>query len=686
MPTLPRIAIPAHCRALAIDLGVAIEYDLRTCVTILQLLSDEKNRNIDLYIQWLGHLQLYIRQQHNEIDSKSLLASCQLYLPDQQNFYPLKDLLVMSDNGDHRDSIPFVSKYLHLQWISPSNNQIYWQFKDLFRLLGCTCAISIDHICTTINRASDDKSNFFTLGDCQTSLTENGMETMIILLQYLEALILKYVNEKMKNQDLYRAVVENKHPTAPCGSRVDLEWRFSFTCNDLSKQLRNVIQAESQQKKISLPTTDRRLITKTPENIVYASLEMQIVQNLSKDVGVRHFISPLIALTCPLVLATLDIDYVERRGKLQWKHENRNLEYYLSQLSDIFRDTLGDSELEVIATKYARVNLLLSDSFVIDSINEQNENEISPYSVDTDPPFWIFNKKILLCTGYDKDDITKAIIATSALTTLLHKRQYIPFEEAKSIAQQKINACTAFRSKKTASVAGAKSSIFSYTDLLFPTDHQSIESMNISIGKQCTSEQDPEDEKTMTRIVNDRVAENRTVEDRLYRHRVQTQSHTARNPNATANWTNPSIVDGAEGLQIGKNAEHFFFTYLQRHYGTVDVTPTKNWRSSARLDTYPQYRRDINDSAGFDFELHDTRQVFASGSKSTTKKCYFEVKGTSGSYNEEHTRFHVSQNESDVCQAIATNSTKKQHEAYFIVIIENCLDPERISLGIMIDW
>jgi hypothetical protein len=681
LPSLPRITIPSHCRALAINLGVCVEYDLRTCVTILQLLSDERNTNVDLYIQWLGHLQLYVRQQHGEFNSKSLLSSCQLYLPDQQNFYSLKDLLVISDNEDHRNSILLASKYLKLQLISPSINQIYWQFKDLFRLLDCTCAVTIDHVYNTIYEASRDKTNFFALGDCNTTLTENGMETIITLFQYLEHLILECVKENIGNNDLYHAIVENRHSTAPCGSREDLEWRFGFTCNSLSQQLKKLTGIQSQQKAIGLLSIDRRLITKKTDSIVYACLETKIIQNLSKDIGKRDFISPSITRTCPLVLATFDIDYTERRGRIEWIHKNHNLEYLLTQLTDIFRDTIHDAELEVITAKYASVNLLLSDSPVIDSIDEKDEDEIDRYMVDSDYPFWIFNKTILLCTGYEKHDASKAIIAASALTTLLHKRKYIPFEEAKSIAQQKISTCTSFRSEQIALVAGTESSIYSYTDLLFPTDHNSMESMIISIGKYCTTEQDLEEDITITT-----VAANRIAEDRVYRNRIQTQNHIFRSENAAKSWIDPSIVDGAEHIRIGHNAEHFFFTYLQRHYGSVDVTPTKNWRSSSRLITYPHYRRRVDDSAGFDFELDDTREIFVRGSGSTTKHCYFEVKGTSGSFSEEYTRFHVSKNEMEMCQVIANDRTRREREAYFIVIIENCLDAEKISLGTIIDW
>ena len=47
---------------------------------------------------------------------------------------------------------------------------------------------------------------------------------MITLYQYLEDLILKCIKDNMTNAELYRAIIENKHSTAVCGSREDVEW------------------------------------------------------------------------------------------------------------------------------------------------------------------------------------------------------------------------------------------------------------------------------------------------------------------------------------------------------------------------------------------------------------------------------------------------------------------------------
>ena len=262
------------------------------------------------------------------------------------------------------------------------------------------------------------------------------------------------------------------------------------------------------------------------------------------------------------------------------------------------------------------LNLYISDLFVIDTIDDgADDDNIDQYRMESDYPFWIFNKTILLCTGNIQDDSSRAIIAISALATLLHKRKHVPFEQAKLIARQKISDCTEFRSNLLSAIASTAAKMYAYLDVIFPADHQTIESMIISIGRDCTIEQDPDE------IC---IAPDRFGEDQIYRSRVEQQNHRDQNRRITDNWMNPAIVDGIEHIRIGENAEHFFFVYLQKLYGTIDVTPIKNWRSSSRSKIYPQYTRDIDDALGYDFELHDTKEYFVRGIKSTTKICYFD--------------------------------------------------------------
>ncbi|CAF3772028.1 unnamed protein product [Rotaria sp. Silwood1] len=314
LPYLPQVDIPPDCRSLAKMLGVICDYDLRACVTVLQVLSDQRNTDLMLYIHWLGHLQLYFRQQCTRCQSIEVISSCRIYLPDNQQFRSLKDLLVLQNHTEHRTSIELVSEYLNLPVISPSTNQIYWQFKDLFDILNCVCAVNLSHLFQTIHLASCDKSNFHDLGDGMTVLKEMGVEKMISLYHHLETLILKCVMENKTNDTLHNAIAKKRHPTAPCGSREDWEWRFGLTCTKISVELRTLIGLNLENEQLPLLTTDRELVINTNGAIIYACMEQKIIENLAKDAGKRFFISPLITNTCPLVLAALNIDYVERRG------------------------------------------------------------------------------------------------------------------------------------------------------------------------------------------------------------------------------------------------------------------------------------------------------------------------------------------------------------------------------------
>jgi hypothetical protein len=119
---------------------------------------------------------------------------------------------------------------------------------------------------------------------------------------------------------------------------------------------------------------------------------------------------------------------------------------------------------------------------------------------------------------------------------------------------------------------------------------------------------------------------------------------------------------------------------------SVDVTPIRNWCSSTRLKTFPHSLRGVDDSVGYDFQLQDTRELFVRGSGRRTKRCYFEVEGTSGSFDPQRTRFHISENELSMCRSIAYDERRLEREAYLIVIVQHCLDLEKISLGTIIDW
>jgi hypothetical protein len=184
----------------------------------------------------------------------------------------------------------------------------------------------------------------------------------------------------------------------------------------MSSELKKLIDIPIQNASLPLLPIDRQLIAKKSTNIVYACFETKIIQNLSRNLGKRHFISPVITRTCPLVLALSEIDYVERRGKILWIHPNINLEHHLTQLTKIFQEATDDHELEVVSAKYAEVYLYISDVFVVETIDD---DDIENYQIESDYAFWIFNKTVLLCTNDAKDNSSRAIVATSALENVI---------------------------------------------------------------------------------------------------------------------------------------------------------------------------------------------------------------------------------------------------------------------------
>jgi hypothetical protein len=679
--SLPCISLPTYCRSLATRLNVCIDYDLRACVTSLQCLANQKSTDIDHYIQWLGRLQLYVRQQYDAINRQDLLSSCQLYLPETNEFCSLEKLVIIStDDKQHRPSIDLVCQHLELKFISPTNNQIYWQFKDLFRRLGCRCAISISDICSTIQHARSNTNNYFDLGDGRTNLSERGVETMIQLCQYLEHQIKTSVIDHLPHGDLYQNVIENRPAQAVYGTREDLQWRFKLTSTHLSQQFTSLTSISCVRQHLPLMTFNRTLISTRSNHFIYACLESKLIQSLSHSSVERYFISPIITHTCPLLLAVCNIDYVERHGVIQWVSNNNSLENHLSQLTTIFRKTLDDPSLEVLIGKYATIRLFFSDAHPVESLDDFDSSQIRDYRMEHDYPFWVFNTTILLCAGKARDDGTRALIAASALANLLHKWKHVPFDEANSIAQKKISQCNEFRSQRLSPLAGTDARFYLFTDLVFPVDDQAVDVKTISISSDCTIEQDPEDERGAG------IAVHLISEHRMYQSQAQNQLKINHRKSPSNHWQDSIIVDTREQLRIGQNAEHFFFVYLQQLYGTSNVTPTQNWCSSSRLIVYPQQSRCINDAIGYDFNLEDIRQKFVTPSGARTARCYFEVKGTSGLFHPQHTQFYISENELNTCKKIAYDTRRKEYEAYFIVIVERCLNPETIALAEIINW
>ena len=139
--------------------------------------------------------------------------------------------------------------------------------------------------------------------------------------------------------------------------------------------------------------------------------------------------------------------------------------------------------------------------------------------------------------------------------------------------------------------------------------------------------------------------------------------------------TEPTTVDARSAEWVGLLGERFASLQLQKAY-PESFDPTRHWVSSARLKFYPASRTRVDDTLGYDMEVHDTRGLFVAGgggnSSSSGKhqrvefapgghrRCFVEVKSTAGPFRGV---FHLSRNELRVREMCAELANARSHDS-----------------------
>ncbi|CAF1336042.1 unnamed protein product [Didymodactylos carnosus] len=447
--------------------------------------------------------------------------------------------------------------------------------RHLANLLGVCIEINLKS-CLTVYRRTDviailqlmslDKSNFYQISDCTIILTEMGRENVSILLQYLETLLLSTI---LKYHPELCQIVNQRNMNAPYGSKDDWNWRFQLmashtelkallpTQSEINRIKYYTYEMTSLDEKCFIPslTVDQQLVA-SPINIVYSCSELNLIQNFVKDNSIRRFISPIITKYCPLLMASLNVDYVERRGLIAWSHAVNNLEYTLQQLTKIFQETLKDNTLQVIGASYTSICHCLSDSTVLTVDNVDYVSTVDRYYLEIDYPFWIFNNTIVLCSRFIQDIQGKATVAVSALTTLLHKRNHLLLDEAKN----PISLGKHFGTDTT-----DNGSLFDETEQRKINCHPKTNHVKIDF------------------VAEDQVYQARAQDlvikleqkQKQSEHQLKTLSNGLLFNTNQEHLAMPMIFDSTEQEHIGHCAEHFFYRYLEQLYG-ADITPTNN--------------------------------------------------------------------------------------------------------------
>ncbi|CAF4439601.1 unnamed protein product, partial [Didymodactylos carnosus] len=138
--------------------------------------------------------------------------------PESDKFCSLNELFITT-NDKYTEEMKIITKYLNYEYISPTFNSRYWQFKTLLITLNhCHCQPTIAELIAVLQLFSQDKNNFYQISDCTMILTEIGNENVSILLQYLETFLLSKI---LDDHSELCQVVNQRNMTAPYGSKDD---------------------------------------------------------------------------------------------------------------------------------------------------------------------------------------------------------------------------------------------------------------------------------------------------------------------------------------------------------------------------------------------------------------------------------------------------------------------------------
>jgi hypothetical protein len=133
------------------------------------------------------------------------------------------------------------------------------------------------------------------------------------------------------------------------------------------------------------------------------------------------------------------------------------------------------------------------------------------------------------------------------------------------------------------------------------------------------------------------------------------------------------IMQTPQQRETGSRGELFVFLYLRKLCG--ESVTFLNWRSSIRTEYFPS-REQVNDAAGYDFEIQDNLRHFASTaalSGDVVPTVYLEVKSTAGEFEN---RFFFSSNEEN----FARSCSAREGKFYFFLFIEHADDPDRTRI------
>ncbi|KAK3260815.1 hypothetical protein CYMTET_30248, partial [Cymbomonas tetramitiformis] len=645
---LPAVQVPRHARRVAELLGVTLEATFDTCLKALATLAACGERSTNVYAEWLLKLRSAAEAPGRSEEARDvppfalpaeLAAVPMLYLPDglgdggaaRGSWLALRDIYVAGDDTAAHDSdeaVAVAAAYLSRGMVSPSRNAIYWIFAPTLRRLGDACELLNDSLLHTAPSAPPGASPH-------------------------SAASLRWRLEELGNADLRPA---GGWPSIGEVLRTARVWRQGAESgwgptmheeNPRRAQTGHEAEEEEEEARLPLALHNGSMELRTGA-AVRASLSPCFVDaavQAAQDGGTAgtaqsSWMDPEVVRRCPLLVAAAGLEYLEAGSRLVWAHDVNNPELVLQDVTTQFRQRLGDEEVDVVLTGHLSLGVVAADSH--------------EFRVLRDVPFMIAGRTVAVCARY-VEDASKAPLFAAALARLLEVRKGCGPAEAASEARAALVRCTGIPTNRSINAnahtfwesACGPPSVHDLLEVILPPSDVAAALRSVDLtgdfssramsdgGEGVASEDNSEGLTVASAYLS--IAPRSLPMHELYcaRTRGLLEDESAPGGTSTGGTTSTSgahlpggrravVVDAEELKRTGDAAEHFVYCMLRRMYGEA-VSP-QNWRSSARLAVFPEARSGVDDSAGYDFEVEDTRGVLLQGG-GALRKCYLEVKG-----------------------------------------------------------
>ncbi|PRP83579.1 hypothetical protein PROFUN_09128 [Planoprotostelium fungivorum] len=688
----PHIEIPPNARELCTLLGVTMEADVTLCHKALINLVTQRITDREVYGRWLAQLRWQV-QNITEADVKTMNKSpllC-LYANGKPVFLSLRDIYVCRGKGREEEEFNKIACQLGGACISLDHNSIYWPFVDILTPLGCPTQFDIGSLFDTLKRMMKDDRYFEKIGTGRHLLTSSGFESFWS--------VYKLIEDNLRNK------CGKDHPSETKG-RIDWKWRESLyhTVPDMKNLL------EERGKNIDeliiighdKMIMDHRMASEFHR--CFASVEPAIVDSITFHNPEIVFVEHSMARDFPFFIAALRIEYVELRSITMISHSTSNMEVVMTTMTEKFSHAYGDF-IQVLQSKFISASILFSKKIPL-RMNPSLDQDLESLTASSDQvkhniriniPFLVWPNHWMICAAkfLDSNNAKSALFAQALSSLLQQNRSQLP-NDADDVARAATEGCV-LNSNVVWEEAAHGPTAVNTEEMIFPPSNISIGDVYFTGGVNGADQYNSSGRETGT-IDEDVIQQNQDNnlgfdvgqvrfdligQDAIFRSRLrETIDEEGRLKfEDRFKGDHPKIVtdeDITAQKRSGFLAEHFVCVWFSQIYGP-SFSPYINWVSSNRMQLYPESTRGVNDAAGYDFEILDTKQIFGTSQK-TVKKILVEVKGTSGFWDGS---FFLSDNEKKRRDRARENSNT---EAYVIVMVEFTGDSRRIQIADIIHW